>query len=343
MLHINERRCFPLSNYKRTQEHKASENSGIYCITNLINNKRYIGQTYNLSYRWRRHLCDLRHNNHSNNHLQASFNKYGEQSFDYSILEKCSLIDLDEKEKYWIKIYNSLENGYNQADGGLGCRGYKHTESELAKMRAVHNPDPVLQYSESGELITKWESASQAGKSLKLYSLAIKNCCEQKFHVKSVGGYIWIYEKDSSTIDMSYYFNKAIKTQRNILQFNFNMILVREWNSLYQASKETGVSTRSIASVCSRKRKSSHGFVWRYSNEYRDDEYRADIKFYSSYYETRKSKPVDKYDCFGTLIETYKSITSAAKACKLDKGSISDCCNGKKDTHAGFIWKYATK
>ena len=57
-----------------------------------------------------------------------------------------------------------MKNGYNLCEGGGGCRGYKHTEEELSKMRAIHNPEPVLQMDENfqiirqmGVCITKWK------------------------------------------------------------------------------------------------------------------------------------------------------------------------------------------
>ena len=96
--------------------------SGIYIITNKINNKVYIGQSVDIRTRWWNHRCELNRNNHYNRHLQGAWNKYGEDNFEFSELEKCSLELLDEREIYWISKYDSYLNGYNSTIGGKGVK-----------------------------------------------------------------------------------------------------------------------------------------------------------------------------------------------------------------------------
>ena len=76
--------------------------SGIYQIENKINSKVYIGSSNNIKRRWQKHKALLRHNKHPNSHLQAAWNKYGEDSFEFSIIEECSLSDLLNKEQYYL-------------------------------------------------------------------------------------------------------------------------------------------------------------------------------------------------------------------------------------------------
>lgn len=68
--------------------------SGIYMITNLRNNKRYVGSSKNLSSRKWQHFNNLKNNTHANKYLQSSYNKHGVEFFNFSILQKCSLEDL---------------------------------------------------------------------------------------------------------------------------------------------------------------------------------------------------------------------------------------------------------
>ena len=92
---------------------------GIYGIFNIANGKVYIGSTgstIGFNERWTDHKRDLKNNNHCNTHLQASWNKYGEKSFEFRIIEECfSNLVLTTIEDAWIKQYRSLnpKHGYN--------------------------------------------------------------------------------------------------------------------------------------------------------------------------------------------------------------------------------------
>ena len=88
---------------------------GIYKITNKINGKSYIGQSIDIERRWREHKKNI---GSSKNPLYLDFKKYGLENFSFEILEECKVKDLDEKEIYWIKRYDSHNKGYNLTDGG---------------------------------------------------------------------------------------------------------------------------------------------------------------------------------------------------------------------------------
>ena len=84
--------------------------SGIYCIENTANCKNYVGSSKNIYQRLLKHFALLRHNKHENAYLQNAWNKYGENSFEWIILEKCNKKDLTKREQYYI---DSLEGEYN--------------------------------------------------------------------------------------------------------------------------------------------------------------------------------------------------------------------------------------
>lgn len=101
---------------------KINKICGIYCIENIINKKRYIGQSRDAKMRFYGHKSELRRNVHGNEHLQRAWNKYGEENFIFYIIKECKLIELDECEKYYIDYYNTFdyEDGYNIELGGNG-------------------------------------------------------------------------------------------------------------------------------------------------------------------------------------------------------------------------------
>lgn len=102
---------------------------GIYEIINVINNKRYIGQSTNINTRFRSHKNKLRKNQHRNPYLQNAWNKYGEQNFNFHIIKICNDVELDEFEQKYIEIYNTCnrEYGYNIDNGG---NSNKHLSEE---------------------------------------------------------------------------------------------------------------------------------------------------------------------------------------------------------------------
>ena len=94
---------------------------GIYSITNIINYKKYIGQSIDIKRRFRDHRWALRHNKHENDHLQKSFNKYGIDCFVFEIVCECTKEELDDLERYYIEYYDTTnsDKGYNYETGGF--------------------------------------------------------------------------------------------------------------------------------------------------------------------------------------------------------------------------------
>ena len=92
----------------------------VYLIINNINNKPYVGATVNtISERFSKHVWES-FNLKDNSALHRAIKKYGIENFNISKLEECSVQEVFNREKYWIKYYNSYENGYNETPGGEG-------------------------------------------------------------------------------------------------------------------------------------------------------------------------------------------------------------------------------
>ena len=92
--------------------------TGIYKITNQVTKECYIGQSVDISKRWKDHAkCGLGIDTPAGNKLYKAMQTYGIWNFSWEVLEQCSKDLLDEKEKYYIDLYDSYNFGYNSNTG----------------------------------------------------------------------------------------------------------------------------------------------------------------------------------------------------------------------------------
>ena len=88
--------------------------SGIYKITNQKTNECYIGQAVDIATRWKNHAkYGLGIDTPQNNKLYKAMQEDGLWNFSWELLEKCPKEQLDEKEQFYINLYQSKEYGYN--------------------------------------------------------------------------------------------------------------------------------------------------------------------------------------------------------------------------------------
>jgi group I intron endonuclease len=119
-----------------------SQKGRIYLITNLINNKYYVGQTrQSLNKRWSQHKSDAKCRHYY--YLQKAINKYGSENFKIECLLECSLNDLDMFEEKMILAYqsNDIKFGYNLTNGGGGynTKSISHSEETRIKQSLLHS------------------------------------------------------------------------------------------------------------------------------------------------------------------------------------------------------------
>jgi group I intron endonuclease len=92
--------------------------SGIYKITNQKTKECYIGQAVDIASRWKQHAkCMLDIDTPAGNKLYKAAQEYGIWNFSWEILEECPHEQLNEKEQYYIDLYDSYNFGYNQNKG----------------------------------------------------------------------------------------------------------------------------------------------------------------------------------------------------------------------------------
>ncbi len=112
-------------------------NSGIYTITNTKNGHRYVGSAVDLKDRFRCHRQRLCRGKHRNAHLQRAWNKYGEDAFEFEVLEHWEPEFLISMEQWWMNMLHPEYNIAPVAGSNLGMKFGPPSEEHIAKLRAA--------------------------------------------------------------------------------------------------------------------------------------------------------------------------------------------------------------
>jgi hypothetical protein len=188
---------------------------GIYKITNIINNKYYIGSAVDIKNRFKTHKRLLKNNKHFNNHLQSAYNKYGINNFTYEIIEITNKLNLLEREQYWIDILDANNNkkGYNKrlnvsSNLGISLSDETRKKLSLSHLGNKHNKDTkikisqsqykkVCQFNKNGEYLKTYNSFQEAAIDLNIFETGISMAVRGK--IKSSGGYYWCLLENKDT------------------------------------------------------------------------------------------------------------------------------------------------
>lgn len=196
--------------------------TGIYRITNKVNNKVYIGKSKSIYSRWQSHKCSLDNNYSVNDYLQNAWNKYGKENFIFEIIEECDINLLHDKECFWINYYDSCKssNGYNILDPSKESF-YGVDYNKKAKIK-IYQIDKV-----SNIVINIYNSFEEAANFLKL---PIKSFNNKTFRTGignglkrlSYKGYFWVSENKYSPDIFYPSFITTEKRERKIPVFIIN-------------------------------------------------------------------------------------------------------------------------
>lgn len=203
--------------------------SGIYMRTSP-SGKSYIGQSVNLQKRKCGFLCFG--NIYGGEKINRARKKYNHKSlWNYTILEYCDIDDLDEREKYYISLYNTINNGYNCESGGH--------ENKIVSDESKQKLSEAMK----GNHLTKEQkrkmSEAKKGENNPMYG---KHCDDEI--------------KDKI----------RLKRNKPVIQFTKEGTFVAEYESALVAKNITGIDNGNIAYCCKGKRKSAGGFKWAYKN-----------------------------------------------------------------------------
>lgn len=270
----------------------------IYKICNTINNKIYIGETIRpIEKRWQQHLNKAK-DFFIQGHLQLAMRKYGIENFYIEKIEDCKNQERFDREKYWIKYYDSFYNGYNSTLGGEGTQQYDYnlffllwnkgkTITEICEETGASDTTvqvalktfgitykdhinrifatPVLQYNKDGKFIKKYDSANDAGRAMgKINGGNIIKCC--KGEIKTSCGFIWKYETDNTSIEQLVFLKKKRTTGRPVLQYDLQNNFLAEYESCEEAGRQLNKSGNGINRCARGERKTAYGYKWKYKD-----------------------------------------------------------------------------
>ena len=288
--------------------------SGIYCIENTKNHKKYIGQSIDIYQRWYAHKSKLNMNKHHSHHLQQAWNKYGDNCFIFYIIETCDESLLNEREIYWIKYYNTYFDGYNETFGGEGY---------------ARQTRKVYQYSLSGEFIKEWNSVYEIQEELGFNENTIRNVCNNNKEHLSAYGYQWSYQKNDNIGEYN-----SLNQKKTVYQYDKQGNLVNVYDTILSVA-EDGFSFGNVANCCRGIRKTSSGYVWSYVPL---DKNEITNKIHNTY-QNHSQISISKYSLDGDFIE-YIDQRDYFEKNNYNIYSILNCCDGNKDQYKNFQWRY---
>ena len=280
----------------------------IYKITNILNQKSYIGKTIrDPEIRWNEHKQD---NKHPNLPLQRAFKKYGINSFSFEIIEEVKEELLDEREKYYIKKFNTYKQGYNATLGGEG--GVTHT----------------LPKEEIEKILILWKqkyTISQISKITGHSFSAIQN------HIKKTGITNEQYKKQIKLNKNKALKNIKLREKQNSKKENKftkeqEKIIFEDFNNFYSCT------------YISKKIKCSYKKLYNFlKNFYTEEEIVARSKI-----KTSLSKKYYKYTLDNIFIKEYKNREELKQDYTESQIKvIQNCARGAKKNAYGYKWSYS--
>jgi hypothetical protein len=210
----------------------------IYLVKNLQDKVIYIGQQIGTK--------SLTQYKGSGILLNRAYKKYGEDKFKRELIEYCGIEELNNKEQYYITLYNTkFPHGYNLTEGGEGMKGYKYSPQQCLNVSQAKIGKKYPK--EHGEKIRQ----ARLGKS---------------HSIKTINKIITTKaSKHNIQIDLSLKNQFHSNSQTPILQYDLQNTLITKYSSAQEAGRCLGnKSGNSIADCASGRQKTAYGYKWQW-------------------------------------------------------------------------------
>jgi group I intron endonuclease len=243
----------------------------IYLVTNLVNGKRYVGQSTcdDIKKRW-----DTHHRMRKKclgSAIYRAYQKYGIDKFKYQIICICFDEDCNRFEEEYIRKYNTITpNGYNMKLLGGSYKVSEETRALLSKKakawwsdetnrKAFINPCKGKQLSDEHKQKlrdaqnTYWNTMSDELRQKRLSHVGTKGTGIRKYKSE---------ESKQRSLDAI----EASRIRKGVAQYTPENVFVKEYKSISEATNITGICRSTISKVCLNKPNyhTAGGFLWKF-------------------------------------------------------------------------------
>ena len=247
--------------------------SGIYCLIHKESLKCYIGQSINIDFRKKKYKyisCD------GQPYIYRALKKYGFNAFDFEIIEECAQEDLNSREIFWIKFYDSLNNGYNCREGGIQGKMSEESKSKMSVTRRAKIKNGLSEEEKKNILAGLEKLKQHFGHKFQL--MAPDGTIIEGFNLSQ-------FARDNN-LSQSHLYGvitgkrishrgyKAInpiksKRKKSVKQLNLKTgEVIKTWESAWLAALSiNGKGKNFIGDVCQGKFKHAYGFGWTWADD----------------------------------------------------------------------------
>ncbi len=296
--------------------------------------KVYIGQSKDLEHRKSEFVNIKKVYTSKDSAIDAARHKYQDFSkWEYSILEECEESVLNERERFYVKKYNSFYDGYNSNKGG-------NFDGAAVVMAAKNKTRKILQYTIDGEIVKLWDSVKEAASELGVTRSTLSDAATH-FLGKTCCGFQWRWLMKGEEYEEKIPAIKSAKKRvieskyKPVQQFSLEGDLLKEWDCIKNASEILKISHSHISACCLGKRATAGKFQWKYKHDKK--KIITNIGTGRDRIKQARKKTILQYSLNGDFIREWESITDAENRLKIS--GISYCVKGKILTAGGYQWK----